>query len=66
MYETENAILNGADEIDMVMAIGKMKEMDYEYVKNDISQVHTICKKYNRLLKVIIEIYLFLPFFIVS
>lgn len=57
MFETENAILNGADEIDMVMAIGKMKEGDYTYVKEEIRSVHDVCKRHNKILKVIIEIY---------
>ena len=43
----------------MVMAIGKLKEGDFEYVKNEISQIHNVCKSHNTLLKVIIEIYLF-------
>ena len=41
----------------MVMAIGKMKEGDYEYVKNEISRVHDVCEKNYKTLKVIIEIY---------
>ena len=57
VFETENAIKNGADEIDMVMAIGKMKEGDYDYVRDEISRVHDVCKKYYKVLKVIIEIY---------
>ena len=57
VFETEDAIKNGADEIDMVMAIGKMKEGDYEYVKNEISRVHDVCEKNYKTLKVIIEIY---------
>ena len=39
------------------MAIGKMKEGDYEYVKNEISRVHDVCEKNYKTLKVIIEIY---------
>ena len=58
--ETENAIQNGADEIDMVIAIGKMKSGEYDYVRDEIRKVHEVCKMNNRLLKVIIEIY---PFF---
>lgn len=57
VFETEDAIKKGADEIDMVLAIGKLKAGEYDYVKNEIHQIHEVCKKYNRLLKVIIEIY---------
>ena len=41
----------------MVMAIGKMKEGDYAYVKEEVRRVHDVCKKHNKILKVIIEIY---------
>lgn len=51
------AIANGADEIDMVMAIGMMKSGEYDYVRNEIDRIHTICKNSGKLLKVIIEIY---------
>jgi deoxyribose-phosphate aldolase len=53
--ETKQAILDGAQEIDMVINIGKLKSGDNNYVYNDICQVSTICKKNNALLKVIIE-----------
>ena len=62
VFETEDAIKNGAEEIDMVMAIGKMKSGDYDYVRDEIRKVHDVCKKYHKILKVIIEIY---PFFII-
>lgn len=38
-FETENAIKNGATEIDMVINIAALKEKDSEYVKRDISAV---------------------------
>ena len=41
----------------MVMSIGKMKEGNYAYVKEEVQRVHAICRKHNKLLKVIIEIY---------
>lgn len=52
-YEAENAIAMGADEIDMVMNIGALKEQSYDYVKEDIEEVRDICK--GKTLKVIIE-----------
>ena len=53
--ETKQAILDGAQEIDMVINVGKLKSGDKNYVFNDINQVALVCKKYNALLKVIIE-----------
>lgn len=52
-YEAENAIAMGADEIDMVMNIGALKEQSYDYVKEDIEEVRDTCK--GKTLKVIIE-----------
>lgn len=52
-FETEEAIKNGADEIDMVINIGKLKERDYDYIKNEIASVKNACG--GRILKVIIE-----------
>ena len=37
--ESIEAIDNGAKELDMVINIGKLISGDYEYVKNDISEV---------------------------
>ena len=39
VFETKNAIENGATEIDMVIAIGRLISNDYEYVLNDIASV---------------------------
>lgn len=52
-----DAIANGADEIDMVMAVGMLKNHEYDYVLHEIDKIHTICKNSGKLLKVIIEIY---------
>lgn len=52
-FEAQEAIKAGADEIDMVIQIGKMKDHDYEYVLNDIKEVKKACGKHT--LKVIIE-----------
>lgn len=38
-FETKTAVSDGADEIDMVIAVGALKEGDYEYVLNDIKAV---------------------------
>lgn len=53
VFETEDAILNGADEIDMVINIGALKAKDYEYVQGEIEQIKEVCG--GRILKVIIE-----------
>lgn len=56
-FETMDAIANGADEVDMVMAIGMLKSGDYDYVRDEIQRLHSICASSGKLLKVIIEIY---------
>lgn len=53
-FEVTDAINNGADEVDMVINIGKLKDKDYEYVKNDIKAVVDAAKG-KALTKVIIE-----------
>lgn len=52
-YETIDAIKNGADEIDMVINIGALKDKDYYYVKNEIIALKKACG--DKILKVIIE-----------
>lgn len=51
--ETQDAVNNGADEIDMVINIGKAKEHDYEYIMNEIAGVVAMAQ--GRTVKVIIE-----------
>lgn len=53
--EAEIAIEDGAEELDMVINIGKLKSTDYSYVFNDIKFLAELTKKYHILLKVIIE-----------
>jgi deoxyribose-phosphate aldolase len=52
-FETIDAISKGADEIDMVMNIGALKDQNYEYVKKEIETVRDACA--GKTLKVIIE-----------
>lgn len=52
-FETENAIKNGADEIDMVIHVGKLHEKKYAEILDEISKIKAICG--NHILKVIIE-----------
>ena len=53
MLETIDAVRNGADEIDMVINVGKLKDKDYNYIIKEISEVKTACQ--GKPLKVIIE-----------
>jgi len=53
--EAEQAIQNGAQEIDMVINIGMLKQGDYDYVFNDINQVVLAGKRSRVLTKVILE-----------
>jgi deoxyribose-phosphate aldolase len=59
--ETRLAIDDGADEIDMVMNIGKLLSGDDEHVKNDIAAVVAVAKPRNVLVKVILETCLLTP-----
>ena len=53
LYETVDALKNGADEIDMVINIGMLKGGDYLGVKNEIAILKKACA--DKILKVIIE-----------
>ena len=53
VFETKDAIANGASEIDMVINIGFLKDGRYEEVENEIRAIHEACD--GRILKVIIE-----------
>lgn len=52
--EAAFAIEAGADEVDMVINVGKAKDGDWDYVQKDIEAVEAVCKG-KALLKVIIE-----------
>lgn len=52
-YETADAVANGADEIDMVIHIGALKERQYHLVEQEIAAVRRACE--GKILKVIIE-----------
>jgi len=53
--EAENAIQNGADELDMVMNIGMFKSGDKDYVGEEIERIKLIAHSHHKILKVIIE-----------
>ena len=52
-FETKDAIANGADEIDMVINIGWLKDKKYEALENEIRILKAACG--DKILKVIIE-----------
>ncbi len=54
-FEAEQALKNGAQEIDMVINIGMLKQGENEYVFNDINQIVLAAKKFGAVCKVIIE-----------
>ena len=52
-FETEEAVREGADEIDMVINIGALRDGDYDFVRDEIRAIKKACG--GKLLKVIIE-----------
>jgi deoxyribose-phosphate aldolase len=53
IFETINAIKDGADEIDMVINVTKLKDREEEFIVDEIRQIKIACQNHN--LKVIIE-----------
>lgn len=53
VFETQDAIKNGADEIDMVINIGDLKSKKYENILTEINKIKKACN--GKILKVIIE-----------
>ena len=53
VFETKDAIANGAKEIDMVINTGQLKAKNYDYVLNEIKEIKAVCQ--DKILKVIIE-----------
>lgn len=52
-FEAEDAVNNGADEIDMVINIGWLKDKKYDCISDEIKQIKNAC--HGKILKVIIE-----------
>lgn len=52
-FEAQDAIANGADEIDIVINIGAVKEKAYDLVSEEIKTIRAVCD--GKILKVIIE-----------
>ena len=53
MFECEDALKNGADEIDMVINLGDVKNNNFKAIEEEIKAIKDICK--DHILKVIIE-----------
>lgn len=53
VFETENALENGADEIDMVINLGDLMDKKYDDILSEITKIKSVCGE--RVLKVIIE-----------
>lgn len=54
-FETQNAIENGATEIDYVINIFELKNGNFKYIENEMSQIVKICRQHNVTSKVIFE-----------
>ena len=55
LFETEDAIKKGADEIDYVINISKAKMGDWDFIKKEMEAIVEICRKNNKISKVIFE-----------
>lgn len=53
IFETENALKNGADEIDVVINLGDLMDKKYDDVLSEITKIKAVCG--TKVLKVIIE-----------
>ncbi len=53
VLETIDAVKNGADEIDMVLNSGKLKDEEYDFIVEEISKIKSACQ--GKALKVILE-----------
>ena len=54
-FETKTAIKEGADEIDYVINIERLKAKDYEYIKREMEEIVSLCRKHSVISKVIFE-----------
>jgi deoxyribose-phosphate aldolase len=55
LMEAEEAIKNGAEELDMVINVGKLKDKNYDFVLNDLKTIAHLAKKHLCTSKVILE-----------
>ena len=55
LSETRNAIKNGADEIDYVVNLTKLKAGDTAYIESEMARITDICREFSVVSKVIFE-----------
>lgn len=55
VFETKQAIEQGADEIDYVINISELKNKNYAFVEDEMRQIVSICREHGRISKVIFE-----------
>ena len=53
--ETKQAILDGADEIDYVLNVGKLKEGNTDYIRKEMEAITAVCREKEVVCKVIFE-----------
>ena len=55
LFETKNAIENGADEIDYVVNLTAVKNGDFDYVEKEMTEINKLCHEHKVICKVIFE-----------
>jgi len=55
VFEAEQAIKDGVEELDMVIHIGKLRSRDFDYVREDIKAVCDVAHRHGVIVKVILE-----------
>lgn len=54
-FETQDAIDKGASEVDYVINLSELKNKNYDYIKEEMSNIVAICKRHQVISKVIFE-----------
>ena len=55
VFETKQAIENGADEIDYVVNVGELKSGNLAYIEDEMTRIVAVCREYGKTVKVIFE-----------
>lgn len=55
VFEVQNAIENGATEIDYVLNLTEVKEKNYEYIREEMERIVSVCQDHQVMSKVIFE-----------
>ena len=55
VFETKDAIANGADEIDYVINVAELKNKNYKYIKEEMERIVSVCREAGVISKVIFE-----------